>query len=128
MIKLSEWVVRHGSVRFTLPNKVSRRRVTEQLRILCVGEVDPVKTTRVLVLESKGFEVTQSTAGTALSTLEVSTFDLIIFSKEVAESVESEICLAASPKTRFMSLQGLTYPSELLTKIQEAVSPEVPQS
>jgi hypothetical protein len=92
-------------------------------RLLCVGkELDHLRS-RCAVLESAGYDAKSAPVAEAEVLLRTEKFDLIIVSVHVSQDELSRVTSAAG-ETPILVLEGITFPAELLAKVELRLWPE----
>jgi hypothetical protein len=86
-------------------------------RLLCVGnELDHLQS-RCAVLESAGYDAKSITVREAEILLGTEVFDLVILSAFLSQEEKSSV-ISAAGETPTLVLEGVTFPRELLAKVE----------
>jgi hypothetical protein len=93
-------------------------------RLLCVGkELDSLQT-RCAVLNHSGYDAKSATVREAEILLRTEEFDLVIVSAFLSQEEKSSV-ISAAGEMPILVLDGVTFPQELLAKVERLLSPTV---
>jgi len=88
--------------------------MTDIHTVLCVGTPPELRDSRLLVLQSAGYDAQLVDAAGALDLLQGKAFDILLLSVTLSEAERMALSQAAAQVTRVIQLEAFTAPQDLV--------------